>query len=278
VSTADAAKAMQGLRIEIQDKLTGAITKFATFIPKILEGIDKQLRDAGININTPPTTTGTNKKPVMAPQTPAPGTPGSELKMDFRGNPIPQAPTSPGRGTVSANGLKIKPGFEKEEQQGNAKIMELAQQVHTMLGGNYKYFSGFKDRGIDDSPAHGNGRAFDLVLNDLKQYPEVVAKLRSMGGFSKVLDESITPANPEKAKDWGPHLHAEVAAAQGAVVPATTGGVNVKVAEGGASEVIAPLKNGRLPGMDEMIDRLDQMISVMKDHRDTSEKIFNATA
>jgi hypothetical protein len=278
VSTADAAKAMQGLRIEIQDKLTGAITKFATFIPKILEGIDKQLRDAGININTPPTTPGTNKKPVMAPQTPAPGTPGSELKMDFRGNPIPQAPTSPGRGTVSATGLKIKPGFEKEEQQGNAKIMELAQQVHTMLGGNYKYFSGFKDRGIDDSPAHGNGRAFDLVLNDLKQYPEVVAKLKSMGGFSKVLDESIKPANPEKAKEWGPHLHAEVAAAQGAVVPATTGGVNVKVAEGGASEVIAPLKNGRLPGMDEMIDRLDQMISVLKDHRDTSEKIFNATA
>ena len=278
VSTADAAKAMQGLRIEIQDKLTGAITKFATFIPKILEGIDKQLRDAGININTPPTTPGENKKPVMAPQAPAPGTPGSELKKDFRGNPIPQTPTSPGRGTVSATGLKIKPGFEKEEQQGNATIMELAQQVHTMLGGNYKHFSGFKDRGIDDSPAHGSGRAFDLVLNDLKQYPEVVAKLRSMGGFSKVLDESITPANPEKAKDWGPHLHAEVAAAQGAVVPATTGGVNVKVAEGGASEVIAPLKNGRLPGMDEMIDRLDQMISVMKDHRDTSEKIFNATA
>ena len=278
VSTADAAKAMQGLRIEIQDKLTGAITKFATFVPKILEGIDKQLRDAGININTPPTTTGANNKPVMAPQAPAPGTPGSELKKDFRGNPISQAPTSPGRGTVSASGLKIKPGFEKEEQQGNATIMKMAQQVHDMLGGNYTYFSGFKDRGIDDSPAHGSGRAFDLVLNDLKQYPEVVAKLKSMGGFSKVLDESQGPANPAKQKDWGPHLHAEVAAAQGAVVPATTGGVNVKVAEGGASEVIAPLKNGRLPGMDEMIDRLDQMISVLKDHRDTSEKIFNATA
>jgi hypothetical protein len=116
------------------------------------------------------------------------------------------------------------------------------------------------------------------VLNDLKQYPEVVAKLKSMGGFSKVLDESMEPADKTQRDKWGPHIHAEVAAAQGAVVPATTGGVNVKVAEGGASEVIAPLKNGRLPGMDEMIDRLDQMISVLKDHRDTSEKIFNATA
>ena len=47
--------------------------------------------------------------------------------------------------------------------------------------------------------------------------------------------------------------------------------------QGGASEVIAPLKNGRLPGMDEMIQRLDQMISVLKDQRDTSEKIFQAT-
>ena len=158
--------------------------------------------------------------------------------------------------------------------------MKMAQQVHDMLGGNYTYFSGFNDRAPakDKNPAHSQGRAFDLVLNDLKQYPEVVAKLKSMGGFSQVLDESMAPKDPKQAKGWGPHIHAEVAAAQGAVVPATTGGVNVKVAEGGASEVIAPLKNGRLPGMDEMIERLDQMISVMKDHRDTSEKIFNATA
>jgi hypothetical protein len=186
-------------------------------------------------------------------------------------------PGGPGP-VVTATDLKIKRGFDSEQQQGGSAIMKMAQQVHDMLGGNYKHFSGFKDRGIDDSVAHGSGRAFDLVLNDLKQYPEVVAKLTNMGGFSQVLDESIKPADPEKAKVWGPHIHAEVAAAQGAVVPATTGGVNVKVAEGGASEVIAPLKNGRLPGMDEMIERLDQMISVMKDHRDTSEKIFNATA
>ena len=156
--------------------------------------------------------------------------------------------------------------------------MRMAQQVHAMLGGDYRYFSGFKDRGIDDSVAHGTGRAFDLVLNDMKQYPSVVAKLKSMPGFSKILDESMGPADKTQSDKWGPHIHAEVAAAQGAIVPATTGGVNVKVAEGGASEVIAPLKNGRLPGMDEMIERLDQMISVMKDHRDTSEKIFNATA
>jgi hypothetical protein len=270
----------QQLKVAIQTELTVAITQFATLTKNIITELRKSLniftKDRSGGGETPTGTPDENNVQTTPPAGPVSGKP----------TPAPSGPSTAGgpagrpggRGTVSATGLKIKPGYEKEEQQGNAKIMELAQQVHTMLGGNYKYFSGFKDRGIDDSPAHGSGRAFDLVLNDLKQYPEVVTKLRSMGGFSKVLDESIKPANPEKAKEWGPHLHAEVAAAQGAIVPATTGGVNVKVAEGGASEVIAPLKNGRLPGMDEMIDRLDQMISVLKDHRDTSEKIFNATA
>jgi hypothetical protein len=285
VATADAVKSMQDLRMQIQEKLTGAITNFAKFIPDIIKGIDDALRKAGIFLtksDLEDTGTGVPQTNIEfgggggGAETGAGAAPGTDAEIAAaRRSVAKQQATDP---TVSATGLTIKPGFDSEKQMGGSSIMKMAQQVHDMLGGNYTYFSGFKDRGIDKSVAHGSGRAFDLVLNDLKQYPEVVAKLKSMGGFSKVLDESMAPADPKQAKDWGPHIHAEVAAAQGAVVPATTGGVNVKVAEGGASEVIAPLKNGRLPGMDEMIDRLDQMISVMKDHRDTSEKIFNATA
>jgi hypothetical protein len=279
-------KAVQGLEEDTQrlkaalgENLLTPLTRFAQVTAAGVDTIEKALKKLDLDAAIKSLTPGT-----PAPSGPTSGTPAapfqSSAKSNFEKNRerFNQRKAGGNEPVVTATGLTIKPGFDSEKQLGESAIMQMAQQVHAMLGGNYKYFSGFKDRGIDDSPAHGSGRAFDLVLNDLKQYPEVVAKLRSMGGFSRVLDESIKPANPEKAKDWGPHLHAEVAAAQGAVVPATTGGVNVKVAEGGASEVIAPLKNGRLPGMDEMIERLDQMISVMKDQRDTSEKIFNATA
>jgi hypothetical protein len=262
----------QKLKAALGDALLVPLTKFAETTAKGVETVEQVLR----RLDLGPKSTA----PVPPANTPVPGGTGGGAatggaKVGRR--TIPSTPTAGPEPVVSATGLKIKSGFDAPEQRGEASIMEMAQRVHAMLGGNYKYFSGFKDRGIDDSIAHGTGRAFDLVLNDLKQYPEVVAKLKSMPGFSTVLDESMKPANPEKAKKWAPHIHAEVAAAQGAVVPATTGGVDVKVAEGGASEVIAPLKNGRLPGMDEMIQRLDQMISVLKDQRDTSEKIFQAT-
>jgi hypothetical protein len=178
---------------------------------------------------------------------------------------------------VSAAGLKIKPGAEIRGPSSES-VYQVAQQVHELLGGDYRYFSGLKDRGISDSLAHGNGRAFDLVLNDPGLYANTLSKIKSMEQVNFAQFEKKGQRNTNGSVATGDHIHAEVKAAQGAVVPATTGGVNVKVAEGGASEVIAPLKNGRLPGMDEMIDRLDQMISVLKDHRDTSEKIFNATA
>jgi len=268
------------LRSALGENLLTPLTKFAETTAAGVKTIDQALREFGLGPKTE----------IPPANTPVPGGTGGGAatggaKVGRRGaaaptggaNPVPPGGSGP---VVTATDLKIKPGFDSEKQLGGSAIMQMAQQVHAMLGGNYKHFSGFNDRAPaeDKNPAHPQGRAFDLVLNDLNQYPEVVAKLKSMGGFSKVLDESMAPADKTQRDKWGPHIHAEVAAAQGAVVPATTGGVNVKVAEGGASEVIAPLKNGRLPGMDEMIERLDQMISVMKDQRDTSEKIFNATA
>jgi hypothetical protein len=276
----------QNLKVSIQTELTGAITGFAELTKNIITELRDTLgyftkdrsKSAGVDygevaVNMEGTPLITPEAPV-APATPKKATPTPGAKTN------PNLPVSgqPGSGSVvTATNLKLKQGAQS---YGSSKdtLYQMAEQVHAMLGGDYKYFSGLKDRGIDAGGAHPQGRAFDLVLNDLKQYPDVVSKLKSMPGFSRVLDESIAPANPAQRDKWGPHIHAEVAAAQGAIISASTGGTNVTVGEGGASEVIAPLKNGRLPGMDEMIERLDQMISVMKDHRDTSEKIFNATA
>jgi hypothetical protein len=189
---------------------------------------------------------------------------------------------------VTATGLKLKPGAESKGPS-EAAVYSVAEQIHQLLGGDYKYFSGLKDRenpnpeGLDPKDKkkvslHASGRALDLILNDPSKYASTLAQIKAMDQVQFAQFEKAGQTNSNGSKATADHIHAEVKAAQGAVVPATTGGVNVKVAEGGASEVIAPLKNGRLPGMDEMIERLDQMISVMKDHRDTSEKIFNATA
>ncbi len=265
----------QKLRAALGDALLKPLTTFAETLAKGVDTVETALRKYDLGPKTVPPPPGPNAGTPAAPfQSPA--------KSNFEKNRerFNQKRSSAGGSpepVVTATNLKLKPGAEKEGASTDT-LYQMAEQVHKMLGGDYKYFSGLKDRGIDAGGAHPQGRAFDLVLNDLKQYPEVVAKLKSMPGFSTVLDESMAPANPAQRDKWAPHIHAEVAAAQGAVVPATTGGTNVLVGEGGASEVIAPLKNGRLPGMDEMIDRLDQMISVLKDHRDTSEKIFQATA
>jgi len=281
VATADAVKSMQDLRIQIQDKLTGAITKFATFIPEIIKGIDKQLRDAGIFL-TGPAGGGPKAGTPAAPfQSPAKSL-FEQRRERFNQGKSTEAPaptTAPAGGeadkTVSATGLKLKPGAEDKGKSVN-NVYAVAEEIAKMLGGDYKYFSGFKDREGDS--AHASGRAFDLVLNDPSKYESTLAQIKSIEQVKFAQFEKKGQRNPNGSVATGDHIHAEVQAAQGAVVPATTGGVNVKVAEGGASEVIAPLKNGRLPGMDEMIERLDQMISVMKDQRDTSEKIFNATA
>ena len=276
----------QNLKVSIQTELTGAITGFAELTKNIITELRDTLgyftkdrsKSAGVDyggaaVNMEGTPLTAPEAPV-APAAPKKGTPTPGAKA----NPNLPGSGQPGAGSVvTATNLKLKQGAQSYGSSSDT-LYQMAEQVHAMLGGDYKYFSGLKDRGIDAGGAHPQGRAFDLVLNDLKQYPDVVSKLKSMPGFSRVLDESMAPANPAQRDKWGPHIHAEVAAAQGAIVPATTGGVDIKVAEGGASEVIAPLKNGRLPGMDEMIERLDQMISVLKDHRDTSEKIFQATA
>jgi hypothetical protein len=284
VSTAKAAEEMQGLKISIQQKLEPAITKFATFIPEIIKGINKQLKDAGILINEGPQEPSKNlfnedNKGILGSLSRA----YNKANAKFVGKPYSggtEAPASAPAGseadkTVSATGLKLKPGAEDKGKSADT-LYTVAEEVAKMLGGDYKYFSGFKDR--DGDSAHANGRAFDLVLNDPSKYSSTLAQIKAMEQVKFAQFEKKGQRNANGSVASGDHIHAEVQAAGGAVVPATTGGTNVTVGEGGASEVIAPLKNGRLPGMDEMIERLDQMISVMKDQRDTSEKIFNATA
>ena len=136
-------------------------------------------------------------------------------------------------------GLKLKAGAEKMGSS-TEKLYSMAQQVHKMLGGDYRYFSGLKDRGIDEGGAHPQGRAFDLILNDPTRYASVVAQMRELGGFSKVLDESQGPANPNQRDKWAPHIHAEVSAANGAILSGPKSGYRPNLTMHG-TEAIVPL-------------------------------------
>jgi hypothetical protein len=281
-------KAVQGLeedtnrlRSALGATLLTPLTKFAETTAAGVDTIEKALKKLGLGPKTVDNPIAKNlfnedNKGILGSLGRAYNKANASLVgKSYSGDAAP-APTGaePDR-TVSATGLKLKAGAE-DKGKAEDKLYEMAQQVHKMLGGDYRYFSGFNDR--DGNSAHASGRAFDLVLNDSSKYASTLAQIKSLDQIQFAQFEKKGQKNPNGSVATGDHIHAEVKAAQGAVVPATTGGVNVKVAEGGASEVIAPLKNGRLPGMDEMIERLDQMISVMKDQRDTSEKIFNATA
>ena len=282
VATADAVKSMQDLRIQIQEKLTGAITNFANFIPDIIKGIDDALRKAGIFL----TKSGAGDTNT--------GIPGTNIEFGGGGGGSTGAAVAPGTDTEimaarrsvakqqAADSGTAKLNLKSDEAVAGGPVttplMELAYLIQNSLGSNLKYFSGLNDTGRDANSKHKSGTALDVVLNDPLKYESTLAMIKGLPEVSFAQYEKKGQKNANGSVASGDHIHAEVKAAQGAVVPATTGGTNVTVGEGGASEVIAPLKNGRLPGMDEMIDRLDQMISVLKDHRDTSEKIFQATA
>jgi hypothetical protein len=189
----------------------------------------------------------------------------------------------PGTSTKGAEGLTLKPGAEKGGTSTET-LYNMAQQVHKMLGGNYKYFSGLKDRGIDEGGAHPQGRAFDLVLNDPSQYAGVVAQMRALGGFSQVLDESQGPANPAQRDKWAPHIHAEVSAANGAILSGPRSGYQPNLTMHG-TEAVVPLPDGRsipVAGgadssgmMSAQLDKLDELISVMKSQLSVSNKLLS---
>lgn len=280
VATADAVKSMQDLRIQIQEKLTGAITNFANFIPDIIKGIDDALRKAGIFLTksgTGDTNTGipgTNIEFGGGGETGAKATPGTDTEIMAARRSVAKQQVA----DLGTKGLKLKSEEAVAGGPVTTPLMELAYLIQNNLGANLKYFSGLNDTGRDANSKHKSGTALDVVLTDPLKYESTLAMIKDLPGVSFAQFEQKGQKNANGSVATGDHIHAEVKAAQGAIISASTGGTNVTVGEGGASEVIAPLKNGRLPGMDEMIERLDQMILVMKDHRDTSEKIFNATA
>jgi hypothetical protein len=178
-----------------------------------------------------------------------------------------------------AKGLKIKSNESVSGGAAKDGLITLATQIQNSLGGDLKYFSAFNDmyhQGLDRKSSHTKGTALDFVLTDPSKAEQYAAMVKSMPGVKPggVINEYAKLS----AGGTGGHIHAEIKdqLAEGGV----TRGLSLAGENG--PEAVVPLPDGRtIPvkiDWSEMRETFDEMIRVMKDHKDTSNKLLRASA
>jgi len=178
-------------------------------------------------------------------------------------------------------GLNIQGKYPGEAIAGGAandRIIEAAKRLNARYPGGR--FNAFNDT-AHTSGAHPRGQAMDWTppealmtrIQGDPTYGKEFLQTMSAMGFTNSKDEINS-----KSSGWsGPHIHGE-AMALGGIVSPSSDGLNATIGEGGRSELVTPLTNGRIPGMDELIDRFDTMISVMKTVGSNTDKMYRAVA
>jgi len=197
--------------------------------------------------------------------------------------PGPQS-TAPGAGVVGS--LKLKPGAENKGKSTDS-LYAVAGEVHKMLNGDYKYFSGFNDR--EGRSKHASGQAFDLVLNDPTKYQSVLGQIKSLPGVSFAQFEPKGFVNPSGSISSGDHIHTEVSARNGfeGRISGPAGGYKPNLTMHGTETLkIEPAKAGQtsteqidkqIDVMNAQLTRFDQMIDLLQSSVDTQHKIYRAT-
>lgn len=227
---------------------------------------------------TPPST-GATPPPAKA-TTPATGTTGAGATTPPKVTlPAAGAPGSAGgpkgasQEDLAKAGFKIKAGdVQAAGAPLSSSLLSFAKKVQENFPG-FSYFSSFDDmfhqKNAPDSK-HAKGLAIDFALGKRPTEEEgkaLVAQLKQMGA-SLAIDEYNHPSG----KATGGHMHAEVSAEDGAMVSGPKSGYPATLH---GNELITPLDKNTV--FNEMLDKLDQMVKVLKDHKDISEKTFRAT-
>jgi hypothetical protein len=178
-------------------------------------------------------------------------------------------------------GLKIKSAESTAGGGVKPGLYDLAEMIQSRLGGGLKYFSAFNDAyHMDRNSNHNKGTALDFTLMDPNQAATVSTMVQGMPGVSKVINEY---ANPSMGATAG-HIHAEISAANGAILSGPTGGYRPNLTMHG-TEAIVPLNSpaaqsmglggGENTGlMAAQLEKLEEMVSVMKNQLDVSRKIM----
>jgi hypothetical protein len=192
--------------------------------------------------------------------------------------------------TPGLDGLRIKSSEAYAGGETSQQMLTVAHAIQQKLGGDLKYFSAFNDtyeRGTGS--LHSQGRALDFTLNDPSRASSVADMIRGIPGISKVIDEY---ANPSRSATGG-HIHAEIAAARGAVLSGPMNGYQPNLTMHG-TEAIVPLNNqsgassaitnlasnfGQSADiMTQQLDKLDDLVRVMQDQVSISAKILQRSS
>lgn len=179
---------------------------------------------------------------------------------------------------LTAFKAKIKEGpAGTVQREGRGFDPRLADFLNHYIASDFSKKSGFsvdQITALDDNfhrergGKHPLGMAVDFTLAKKptpEQFKEIERQLRT-SGFIKVRDEYNDPSPGAT----GPHIHAELQ--KGGIVSGGSGGIVARVGEGYKDELVAPLNNGMLPGMQELIDEMRSLVRINRDQLDNLEQ------
>jgi hypothetical protein len=185
-------------------------------------------------------------------------------------------------GGASLGNLRIKSPEAYSGGETSQQLITVAQAIQEKLGGDLHHFSAFNDsyhRGPNS--LHGKGRALDFTLTDPKKAAAVADMVRSIPGISKVIDEYAKPSGHATA----PHIHAEISAANGAILSGPTSGYKPNLTMHGTEAIVplnSPAAQSAFGGSDQtslmsaQLDKLDELVRVMQNQVSVSTKILQA--
>jgi hypothetical protein len=190
-----------------------------------------------------------------------------------------------GKGKATLGDLRIKSSEAYGGGETSPQLINVAKQIQDKLGGDLLHFSAFNDtyeRG--GNSLHRQGRALDFTLTDSSKAAAIAAMIQGIPGISKVIDEYN---NPSRSATGG-HIHAEISAANGAVLSGPMSGYKPNLTMHG-TEAIVPLTNAMNEAMGGMgfgnegtsllgrqLDKLDELVRVMQNQVSVSTKILQA--
>jgi hypothetical protein len=194
------------------------------------------------------------------------GTGSKASRPGTTGGVVPQIPTGLIPGGKQGTGL-IDPALQDK----------LALVMQAFPGSRITSLNDSDNFNRDPTDVHARGRAMDFVPADFdpNRVDEYIKTLRGMGLNAQFERKGQVNANGSKAT--GDHIHAQLMANGGNLGPGQTAIVGERGPEiiHGPGSVTSTAATSKIFG--EMLDRLEEMVDVLKDNRDYSEKILHAT-
>ena len=226
-----------------------------------------------------------------AAQKPKPST-GLGVTGDDEGFALPPTPSTSvpapatktmGQDELKKMGLRIKEGdVQAPGATISPKLIDLAKMIQQAVPG-FSYFSGFNDKYHQEnagSSKHTGGLALDFALAEKPSKDvgkNIVEQLVGLGA-SYAKDEYNYPSSKATAG----HIHAEVSAANGAILSGPMSGYQPNLTMHG-TEAVVPLNTAAQQSAAGMMDnsimsaqlgRLEEMVGLMKNQLSVSTRIM----